>query len=212
MISKSAYFSLLKKKCGDGKINIYGMPAVFGYEENYQDKWCNPPRRGRFIGWWSSKQYEGKNVLIIIVIDWPECNLPKEVCGNPPKSENCIMFREWYGTKAWNEIPEDIAYESLVALPIILHSAEITKITINETLLPRNGTLEWILNKQAVVTVFFKNTSSAAGRFKLTYERNGVKKTYTTSTIQPNEESSITCESFTPTREGKINIKAIIEP
>ena len=94
------------------------MPAVFGDTDENQDKWCNPPLRGRFAGWWSSKKYKDKKVMIGIAIDWPQADLPEETCGNPPKSEECVFFQDWDNTVEWDEIPSEIAEESLEALPI----------------------------------------------------------------------------------------------
>jgi len=117
-MDKDIYFARLKEKCTNGIIDMDSMPAVFGRSGDNQDKWCNPPIRGRFAGWWSSKEYKGKKAMIVIAINWPQADLPKETCGNPPKSKECIVFQDWDNTVEWNEIPSVIAEESLKALPV----------------------------------------------------------------------------------------------
>jgi len=117
-MDKDTYFTRLREKCTNSVIDMDSMPAVFGYTNDNQDKWCNPPQTGRFAGWWSSKEYKDKKVIISIVIDWPYYNLGEDVCGNPPKSKECISFEDWDGTVEWDEIPSEIAEESLEALPI----------------------------------------------------------------------------------------------
>jgi len=44
---------------------------------------------------------------------------------------------------------------------------DITKVTLDDKLLPEGGTLDWLLNDNAHVKVFFKNTGSAAGAFHI---------------------------------------------
>ena len=117
-MDKSTYLTHIKDKCTNGIIDMDSMPAVFGYTDDNQDKWCNPPLRGRFAGWWSSKEYKGKKVEIVIAINWPYYGLGADVCGNPPKNKKCVFFQDWHGTVEWNEIPSVIAEESLKALPV----------------------------------------------------------------------------------------------
>ena len=63
-----------------------------------------------YIGWWSSKLYKHKKVLIAIVVTGD--------CGNPPQMLDCIYFTDWYINYSWDELPEEIVTEALDALPV----------------------------------------------------------------------------------------------
>ena len=44
---------------------------------------------------------------------------------------------------------------------------DITKVTLDDNLLPEDGTLDWLLNDDAIVNVYFKNAGTATGAFTL---------------------------------------------
>jgi len=46
-------------------------------------------------------------------------------------------------------------------------NGDITKVTLDGKLLPEDGTLDWILNDDAHVRVFFKNTGNVASAFRI---------------------------------------------
>jgi len=109
-ITKQEFYDNLMAKLGNGgTINEAVIPEEYGDSSGNQDKWCKPPTAS-YIGWWSSKLYKHKKVLIAILL--------ADGCSNPPDSVDCIYFTDWSTYYTWNELPEEIVTEALDALPV----------------------------------------------------------------------------------------------
>ena len=109
-ITKQEFYDNLMAKLGEGgTINEAVIPEEYGNSSGNQDKWCKPPTAS-YIGWWSSKLYKHKKVLIAILL--------ADGCSNPPDNVDCIYFTDWATYYTWNELPEEIVTEALDALPV----------------------------------------------------------------------------------------------
>ena len=109
-ITKQEFYDNLMAKLGEGgTINEAVIPEEYGDSSGNQDKWCKPPTAS-YIGWWSSKLYKHKKVLIAILL--------ADGCSNPPDNVDCIYFTDWATYYTWNELPEEIVTEALDALPV----------------------------------------------------------------------------------------------
>ena len=60
-------------------------------------------------------------------------------------------------------LPESRIIDDVSCKPV----GDITKVTLDGKLLPEGGTLDWILNDDAAVKVFFKNIGNVAGPFHI---------------------------------------------
>jgi len=102
-----------------GKIDLDSIPCYSNYDPatgRYIDMWYSIYCPGRDdIIYDSSVQLDGEDIEIFLSIDAALRN----VCGNPPKSANCVIFMSRVHTDVkWNEIPDAVAYEALSKLPM----------------------------------------------------------------------------------------------
>jgi len=78
---------------------------------------------------------------------------------------------------------------------------DITKVTLDDKLLPESGTLGWLLNDEAAVKVFFRNTGNVASAFHiwLTDENGAILCDVTTESVPADgAERYVVCGTFTP--------------
>jgi len=78
---------------------------------------------------------------------------------------------------------------------------DITKVTLDGKLLPESGTLDWLLNDDARVKVFFRNTGNVASAFHvwITDEDGATLCDVTTAEVPANGvERYVDCGSFAP--------------
>ena len=59
------------------------------------------------------------------------------------------------------------AEERIISDPSCRPFGDITRVTLDGKLLPEGGTLDWIVNDDAHVKIFFKNTGAISGRFHI---------------------------------------------
>jgi len=102
-----------------GKIDLDSIPCFPGYDPatgRYRDMWYSIycPRRDDII-YDSSAQLDEEDIEIFLSIDAALAN----VCGNPPKNVECVLFLgRVHPDVRWNEIPDTVAYEALSKLPM----------------------------------------------------------------------------------------------
>lgn len=91
---------------------------------------------------------------------------------------------------------------------------DITKVTLDNKTLPENGTINWVLNDEAAVRVYFRNTGNVASPFTVTVSYNGTSVgTFTTGSIPADgSEYYINCGSFMPDATGIHHVSTHIEP
>ena len=93
---------------------------------------------------------------------------------------------------------------------------DITKVTLDDELLPESGTLAWLLHDEAAIKVYFKNTGNEASAFHIWTDKDGVAipgADVTTAEIPADGiEYYIDCGSFIPSAEAVRTITAHINP
>jgi hypothetical protein len=91
---------------------------------------------------------------------------------------------------------------------------DITRVTLDGKLLPENGTLNWLLNDEAAVRVYCRNTGNVASAFTITVSYNGsVIGTFTTGSVPADgSEYYIDCGTFMPDKLGTHIVSTHIEP
>jgi len=92
---------------------------------------------------------------------------------------------------------------------------DITKVTLDDKLLPESGTLGWVLNDDAAVKVFFRNTGNAASTFHiwLTDETGATLCDVTTAEVPADgAERYVVCGTFTPSIKKVKTLTAHITP
>lgn len=98
-------------------------------------------------------------------------------------------------------------------------SGDITKVELDGKLLPEDGTLDWILNDDAIITVYFKNIGTAAGIFTIsTIIKDELGTVLYDEEISTGEIPSDGIEyyiefptTYTPIKEGTKHITASLE-
>ena len=93
---------------------------------------------------------------------------------------------------------------------------DITRVELDSELLPEGGTLDWKVNEEATIKVYFKNVGNAPGKFHIwvTDEDGATLCDVTPLTEIPADgvERCVKCGSFTPTVVEKKTLTAHIEP
>jgi hypothetical protein len=93
-------------------------------------------------------------------------------------------------------------------------AGDITRVTLDDKTLPENGTLDWVLNDEAAVRVYFKNAGNVASPFTVTVSYNGTTiGTFTTGSVPADgSEYYIDCGTFMPDKLGTHIVSTHIEP
>ena len=98
--------------------------------------------------------------------------------------------------------------------PTPVPAGDITRVELDGELLPENGTLEWTVNKQARVKVYFRNVGTAASRFRIAVAYNGdaICDLETDAVPADGREYYVDDCVFTPDETGTHTIKVTITP
>ena len=130
-------------------------------------------------------------------------------------NEKKISTREvYFVAEAWVKDSINAVCPGCYTTPTPVPAGDITRVELDGELLPENGTLEWTVNKQARVKVYFRNVGTAASRFRIEVAYNG-------ATICDLETDSVPADGreyyvddcvFTPDETGTHTIKVTITP
>ena len=140
--------------------------------------------------------------------------------ANPPTSAKCILFYDENDNPIETQ-DETICNAALAALPYVSTPTptpapvgDITRVELDSELLPENGTLDWIVNEEARVKVYFKNVGNAAGEFRIEVAYNGdtICDLETDSVPADGREYYVDDCVFTPDATGTHTIKVTITP
>jgi len=144
-----------------------------------------------------------------------------ELSGNAIKdwNEKKISTREvYFVAEAWAKDSINAVcpgcYTTPTPTPTPTPVGDITRVELDGKLLPENGTLDWTVNKQAAVKVYFRNVGNAAGEFNIAvaYNGNTICNVRTDSVPADGKEYYVDDCVFTPNATGTHTIKATITP
>lgn len=111
-----------------------------------------------------------------------------------------MMEAKKVGTVAWS--PHYSNTNTYTVPAPLAPSGDITKVTLDDKLLPESGTLGWILNDEAAIKVYFKNTGNTPSKFriKVTDEDGATLCNVETASEIPADGvvRSVGCGTFTP--------------
>lgn len=143
----------------------------------------------------------------------PGCYTPACTC-TPWVDVECTAPGKIRQTRTCTPAGCDIE-ERIIDDPGCAHIGDITKVTLDDKLLPEDGTLGWLLNDEAAVKVYFKNTGNVANSFHIwvTDETGATLCDVTTAEVPADGvERYVACGSFTPSVKKVKTLTAHISP